>query len=141
MTAIPGPLNAPSGSTASGSSLASSPRGGGRLSSQRNADLPPLRLTRRGRVLLVGVPLVLLVASLVLLASSMTAPAKAGTDTAQPAETMSVNVAPGETLWSLANEFAPDRDPREVVSEIVELNDLGSSVVQAGQAVALPVSR
>jgi LysM repeat protein len=71
----------------------------------------------------------------------MTAPAKAGGEAGQATETVSVNVAPGETLWSLANEFAPDRDPRDVVAEIVELNGLGSSVVQAGQAVALPVSR
>ncbi len=131
MTAPSGPFSVP----------AVSPAGGGRLSSQRNADLPPLRLTRRGRVLLAGVPLVLLVAALVFLASSMTAPARAGDEVGQATETVRVNVAPGETLWSLANEFAPDRDPRDVVSEIVELNGLGSSVVQAGQAVALPVSR
>jgi hypothetical protein len=141
MTAPSGPFSTPAGSAVLAGTHPASSGGGVRLSSQRNADLPPLRLTRRGRVLLAGVPLVLLVAALVLLAASMTAPAKAGDDAGQPAETVSVNVAPGETLWSLANEFAPDRDPREVVSEIVELNGLGSSVVQAGQAVALPVSR
>ncbi|MHA7263382.1 LysM peptidoglycan-binding domain-containing protein [Arthrobacter sp. TMN-37] len=141
MTAIPGPLSAPAGSAAAGGLRSLGATGGGRLPSQRDTDLPRLRLTRRGRVLLVGVPLVLLAASLVLLAASMTAPAKAGSDTAQPADTVSVNVAPGETLWSLAGEFAPDRDPRDVVSEIVELNGLGSSTVQAGQIVALPVSR
>ncbi len=141
MTALSGPFSTPVGTAVPAGTRAGSAAGGGRPSSQRNGDLPPLRLTRRGRAVLVGVPLVLLVAALVLLASSMTAPAKAGDEVGHPADTVSVNVAPGETLCSLAREFAPDRDPRDVVSEIVELNGLRSSVVQAGQAVALPVSR
>ncbi|CAA9275275.1 MAG: hypothetical protein AVDCRST_MAG83-3516 [uncultured Arthrobacter sp.] len=140
MTATPGPLSAIAGSAVAGGFRSLGQRGG-RLPSQRDADLPPLRLTRRGRVLLVGVPLVLLVAALVFLAASTTAPARAGSDAGQPTETLDVNVAPGETLWSLAGEFAPERDPRDVVSEIVELNGLGSSTVQAGQVVAIPVSR
>ncbi|AUZ86942.1 hypothetical protein CVO76_04280, partial [Arthrobacter agilis] len=49
-----------------------------------------------------------------------------------------VNVAAGETLWDLAVRYAPDRDPRDVVTEMVELNNLRSSVVQAGQSISIP---
>ena len=53
--------------------------------------------------------------------------------------TIAVVVAPGDTLWQLAREHAPDRDPRAVVTDIVALNDLGSSDVQAGAEVLVPL--
>ena len=54
--------------------------------------------------------------------------------------TVAVVVAPGDTLWQLAREHAPDRDPRSVVADIVDLNDLGSTGVQAGAEVLFPGS-
>ena len=53
--------------------------------------------------------------------------------------TVAVVVAPGDTLWQLAGEHAPDRDPRSVVADIVALNDLGSTGVQAGARVLVPL--
>jgi len=53
--------------------------------------------------------------------------------------TVAVVVAPGDTLWQLAREHAPDRDPRSVVADIVALNDLGSTGVQAGVEVLVPL--
>jgi LysM repeat protein len=52
-----------------------------------------------------------------------------------------VTVAPGETLWAIANEVAPDDDPRDTVQRILDLNALESSGVQAGQRIAVPVQR
>ena len=46
-------------------------------SRQRRESLPPLRLTRRGRIVLIGIPLVLLAALLLSLAGFLTSPAKA----------------------------------------------------------------
>ncbi|WP_051476969.1 LysM peptidoglycan-binding domain-containing protein [Arthrobacter sp. Br18] len=100
----------------------------------------PMRLTRRGRRVLVGLPIVLLVALVMLLGASLTSQAGAAVGMPEPTETVRVSLGQGETLWGLAGEFAPDRDPREFVAEIVELNGLGSSVVQAGQSLAVPLS-
>lgn len=97
-----------------------------------------LRLTRRGRLLLVGLPIVLLASAVLLLSGFFNAPAKASAEGGEVTQTVSVNVAAGETIWHLASEFAPDRDPRDVVSEIVELNSLPTSVLQAGQQLDVP---
>ncbi|MHA7141526.1 LysM peptidoglycan-binding domain-containing protein [Arthrobacter sp. Bz4] len=100
-----------------------------------------LRLTRRGRLLLVGLPIVLLASAVLMLSGFFNSPAKASAEGGEVTETVSVSVAAGETIWQLATEFAPDRDPRIVVSEIVELNSLGTSVLQAGQQLDVPTNR
>jgi hypothetical protein len=48
-----------------------------------------------------------------------------------------ITVESGETLWSLAEELAPTKDPRDVIAEIVSLNQLHSEL-QPGQHIALP---
>lgn len=110
-----------------------------RTSTQRSADRP-LTLTRRGRLLLVGLPIALGVAALILLAAFLTSQAQAGESAPASTATVEVSVASGDTLWDLAVRYAPERDPRDVVAEIVELNDLRSSVVQAGQSIAVPAA-
>jgi hypothetical protein len=105
---------------------------------QRSAERP-LSLTRRGRLVLVGLPIALGVAALILLGAFLTSQAQAGESLPAPAAAVEVSVAAGESLWDLALRYAPDRDPRDVVAEMVELNDLRSSVVQAGQDIAVPV--
>src|SRR5688500_7987605 len=76
------------------------PHAGGRASGP--AGKPPrLRLTRRGRIVLIGLPLVLLAALLLSLAGLLNSPAKAA-DTASGlsvTETVSVTVQSGESLW------------------------------------------
>jgi hypothetical protein len=101
----------------------------------------PLRLTRRGRIALIGFPVMLLTALMVLVAAFFTSTAQAAGTAGEPLRTVVVNVAAGETLWSLAGELAPERDPRDVVAEIVEVNGLESSVLQAGQKLEVPVLR
>ena len=110
-----------------------------RTSTQRSADRP-LTLTRRGRLILVGLPIALGVAALILLAAFLTSQAQAGESAPTATTTVEVSVVTGETLWDLAVRHAPERDPRDVVAEIVELNDLPSSVVQAGQSIAVPAA-
>lgn len=101
-----------------------------------------LSLTRRGRLVLIGLPLMILAAALLTFVGLFTAPAMAsGFGNINPTDTVSVSVPSGGSLWNLALEYSPDRDPRHVVSEIVELNNLGTSTVQAGQQVFVPVSR
>ncbi len=47
-----------------------------------------------------------------------------------------VVVQPGDTLWSIAAEVAPDADVRITVDQLVALN--GSSPIVAGQELVLP---
>ncbi|MHA7210511.1 LysM peptidoglycan-binding domain-containing protein [Arthrobacter sp. MDT1-65] len=110
-----------------------------RTSMQRSTERP-VTLTRRGRLVLVGLPIALGVAALILLGAFLTSQAQASESLPAPSSTVEVSVAAGESLWDLALRYAPDRDPREVVAEMVELNDLRSSVVQAGQSIAVPAA-
>ena len=114
----------------------------------------PLRLTRRGRCLLTGLALLLLVVVAVLAtggpvvgvggvpgAAGGGAAATAGTDlgaVTAAAGAERVTVRPGETLWQIAHRVAPGTDPRETVAQILELNGLQTSEVQAGTALQLP---
>ncbi|MGK3956760.1 LysM peptidoglycan-binding domain-containing protein [Arthrobacter sp. R4] len=103
--------------------------------------LPPLRLTRRGRVVLIGIPLVLLAVLIFLLAGFLNAPAKAADSAADLAvtPTVSVTVQSGESLWAIAAAVAPERDPRDVIADIVQLNNLTAGAVVPGQQLFVPV--
>ncbi|MCQ1954846.1 LysM peptidoglycan-binding domain-containing protein [Arthrobacter sp. zg-Y238] len=101
----------------------------------------PLRLTRRGRLVLVGAPLMIVAAALLVFIGFFTAPAMASGDAQEQTRTIQVGVSAGDSLWSLATEFAPDRDPRTVVADIVELNNLADATVPAGSQIYIPVSR
>ena len=48
-----------------------------------------------------------------------------------------VVVRPGQTLWGLGAEYAPQVDRRRWVYEVARLNHL-SGMLQAGQALVLP---
>ena len=98
-----------------------------------------LRLTRRGRLVLrLGLVVLALLLALVL-ALVLTRPASAGAQQHAVQARYHV-VLPGETLWSIAGEIAPQADRRDVVAEIVELNALPGSGVEAGQRIAIPPS-
>jgi LysM repeat protein len=48
-------------------------------------------------------------------------------------------VAPGDTVWSLANRVAPAGEAGALVSAIIEINSLGSGDVEAGQKIRIPL--
>jgi LysM repeat protein len=98
------------------------------------APMPALRLTRRGR-LTITVLLVLLGLAVSLLAGGV---GQAGT-TSQSVPVRYVTVAPGQSLWAVAGQVAPGADPRDTVAELIELNALSSSQVTAGQRIAVPI--
>jgi len=50
-----------------------------------------------------------------------------------------VVVAPGETLWSVAALVAGSSDVASVVDEIVSVNHLSSSSVEAGTRLLVPI--
>lgn len=47
-------------------------------------------------------------------------------------------VAPGDTLWQIAEAAAPSEDPREMVDRIIALNGLDGAEVQVGTVVLVP---
>lgn len=97
-----------------------------------------LRLTVRGRRLL-GALLLAPVALGVGVGIAQVPAALATTTTYAAAETFETHtVLAGETLWTIASDIADGRDVRDVVHEIMRLNLLDSSSVQAGQELALP---
>jgi LysM repeat protein len=55
-----------------------------------------------------------------------------------PAAFHRVTVQTGQSLWQLAEALAPAADPRDVVSDIVHLNQLTGADVRAGQQLAVP---
>jgi LysM repeat protein len=48
-------------------------------------------------------------------------------------------VAPGDTVWSLANRLAAGGDVRSLVSEIISVNSLDSVDVETGQKLRIPL--
>lgn len=100
----------------------------------------PLKLTRRGRFVFIGVPLILLAALILSFSGFLNAPAKAAESASELSltPTVTVTVQPGESLWAIAEAVAPERDPRDVVSDIVQLNNLEAARVVPGQALFIP---
>src|SRR5437763_16323899 len=88
------------------------------------AASPPLRLTRRGRIV-VAVTAALLVTIISLLAAGV---AQATNHASSPRgarqNLVQVVVRPGQTLWSVAESADPDQDTRVVVRQIVDLNSM-----------------
>jgi hypothetical protein len=97
---------------------------------------PPLRLTRRGRAVVLGfLMMVALLASVVL----FTTASRAGDRPVGPAPT--IVVQPGDTLWDIAVRAMPRRDGRDAVAEVRDLNDLDGYGVLPGQILILPARR
>jgi LysM domain-containing protein len=120
-----------------GSEIRRHPRGG--LSPRvRRAAPPPLRLTRRGRIV-VAVTAALLVTIISLLAAGVAQATNHGpSPRAARQNLVQVVVRPGQTLWSVAESADPDQDTRVVVRQIVDLNSLSGPTVQAGQELWVP---
>ena len=57
---------------------------------------------------------------------------------APPASFETITVSAGDSLWSIAQEIAPQADPRDVVDAIAQLNALDDATVSAGQRLAIP---
>ncbi len=104
------------------------------------AGQAPLRLTRRGRLVVFGLPLVLLAALILSFGGFFNAPAKAADSVSELSvtPTVTVTVQPGESLWAIAGTVSPERDPRDVIAEIVQLNNLEAAGVQPGQQLFVP---
>lgn len=107
------------------------------LSASRQAS-PRLRLTRRGRVVFGTLATLLLLVGLAFVAVFSSAKAVATAESGD-VEFGYVVVQPGASLWQVASDIDPSVDPRDLVAEIVQLNQLTESSVYAGQPIAVPL--
>ncbi|WP_315095760.1 LysM peptidoglycan-binding domain-containing protein [uncultured Cellulomonas sp.] len=117
-----------------GRALAGTPRAT-ETATPRGTDAAPahLRLTARGRIVLwvlaaVAVALVTLVGT------------RASADGPLNAQEVERHVVqPGETLWAIAEGVAsPSQDVRDVVFDLVRLNELPDAGLMAGQVIVVP---
>jgi Tfp pilus assembly protein FimV len=94
---------------------------------------PSLRLTRRGRVVvLIFLALVASLASAVLFTTASHA------DGPPPGPAPTIVVRPGDTLWGIASREIPRRDNQDAVDELRRLNDLRTPDLQPGEILTLP---
>lgn len=101
-----------------------------------SSNASSVRLTRRGRVVVVVAGLVLAFGAGVLLGGVSVAADEGGVDVASRV----VVVNEGDTLWGIAAQIADDGEVREVMREIERMNALDSSVVQLGQKLRVPLA-
>jgi nucleoid-associated protein YgaU len=94
-----------------------------------------LRLTRRGRIVLVVMPALLALSGALLAAAP-------GVAEAAPREAPhTLVVGTGDTLWTIAERIAPDTDPRTTVAAIERVNHLSGARIDAGAVLILPEGR
>jgi hypothetical protein len=101
----------------------------------------PVRLTRRGRAVVVA--LALIVSTIAVTVASMAAAGGAqaanhGRPGAGYAGMRQIVVRPGQTLWSIAAQVEPSADPRLVVAQIMTANAMTGTVIEAGQLLWVP---
>lgn len=100
-----------------------------------------LLLTRRGRLICRGLPLLTLATLVILGALAFIFPPQAQGSSSQPETKISrtVTVLHGDSLWDIAQQVAPEQDSRDVINRIMQINDLSSSQVQPGQVLEVPL--
>ena len=89
-----------------------------------------VRLTRLSKTILVAI-------ALVIAASFFSTNAMASGESSK-AHFNYVTVNSGETLWGMAATYGKGQDPRDWIANVVDLNNLTTNNLQAGQRLALP---
>jgi hypothetical protein len=99
---------------------------------------PPLRLTRRGRVVVAVAAALVLAALSLVIASAAQATNHPVSSPAVQQGLAQVTVHSGQSLWEVAENADPAADTRVVIQQIIELNGLTGNVVFAGQRLWVP---
>jgi hypothetical protein len=140
-TAVGEALVTPPSGVGGGGAVTRKPSVAARPQAARRPERVPVRLTRRGRIVVAVFAVVLATAAMALIGMGVAGGAQAashGRNGAGYQGMHQVVVEPGETLWSIASKADPDADPRLVISEIMAANSMTSTVVQAGQLIWVP---
>lgn len=104
----------------------------------------PIRLTRRGRIV-VGALIGIGVAALAVVIWLAVAGQAQAAGHARPGRLAGGTVArvvvkPGQTLWGIAAQVDPGADPRVIIPQIVDMNSLSSTAISVGQVLWVPRS-
>lgn len=99
-----------------------------------------LQFTRRGKLALAGLILLLLAAYIALTWSKPAVPPAIAADDRQPATYQQIMIQPGDTLWGISSRVAQGSDQAMVLEHIVAYNDLDSSELEVGQTLYVPVN-
>jgi hypothetical protein len=105
---------------------------------RRDTPVTPLRLTRRGRVVIAIAGALLVTMVSLLLAGVAQATNHGPSSRAARQNLVQVLVRPGQSLWSVAESADPDQDTRAVIQQIIDLNSLNGDTVLAGQQLWVP---
>jgi len=108
----------------------------------RAASSGPIRLTRRGKVVVSAVGAIAMAALAALIWFGIAGRAQAAAHL-QPGPSgasgmLRVVVQPGQTLWSIAVLADPAADPRTEIQAIIDDNSLTSTTIRAGQVLWVP---
>lgn len=98
----------------------------------------PVRLTRRGRLVVAAAVLLVAATVSVVLAGAAQALGHSGAPGRPGAGITKVQVQPGQNLWTLAEAYDPNADPRQVIQEILQLNSMSTDQLQPGQVLWMP---
>jgi nucleoid-associated protein YgaU len=113
-----------------------------RVSASPAGPSAPIRLTRRGRIVVWTLAAVGVAALTILIWLAVAGQAQASSHLNGRGPTAGsvqrVVVKPGQTLWSIAAQTDPAADPRLTIGEIVDLNSLRGTGIQVGQVLLVP---
>jgi nucleoid-associated protein YgaU len=105
----------------------------------RELEAPALRLTRRGRMLVAFVSVLVFGSAVAVLGLRVAGVLEPGPEFGG---TVAVQVTPGQSLWSIAQQTNPGQDAATVVEKIAELNKLsGPADLKPGQTLQVPIAR
>ncbi|NBU31377.1 MAG: LysM domain-containing protein [Actinobacteria bacterium] len=99
------------------------------------APAAPIRVTRRGRLLMTFAAAVGLTTAIMGAASFIAPPPAAGS-----VPTVGYVIQPGDTLWSVARSLPHHGDIREVVAELRTLNPSANKGLAVGAQIRVPKS-
>jgi hypothetical protein len=98
----------------------------------------PLRLTRRGRIVVAAAAALLVTLLSVLVTGGAWATSHSAPSRGADRSLTQVVVQPGQSLWSVAQTADPNADPQQVMQQIIDLNSLAGDVIQVGQRLWVP---
>ncbi|MGH3094600.1 MAG: LysM peptidoglycan-binding domain-containing protein [Streptosporangiales bacterium] len=93
-----------------------------------------MRLTRRGRLILAALALLVVAMTVAWGAARVSLAA-----TAESPSTVTVVVGAHDSLWSIAGDVAPRADRRGTVARMMAMNDLDNARIQPGQQIVVRV--
>ena len=99
---------------------------------------PKLKITRRGRLAVTALGS-LVVALGAVFGSQLSLPSAEASNETSATEFGYILPAYGDTMWSIAERLDPSADPRDLVYEIVLLNQLPDSSLRANEPLAVPL--